>query len=302
VLAALGFWTVPTFLYAFGAVVVWLVWEIALAGRRRLLATRLVPALVATALLTVVLYAPVLVTAGVHALTGNQFVTPRGWSYFAHHLPSSLRATFARWHRDQAAPVWVLLALGFVVSCLPPVRPGRFRVSPAAAAVAFVAPVVAIQHVVPFERVWLFLLPLYFILACAGLPRVDVPRWAGSTAAIGLACLLGALVLRSGSILTSQETGAFPDAAAVADQLQGKLAPQDAVVTRLPASLPELQYYFHAKGLPPATLVQPPEDAPHVFVIEPADSSSPGLHGQEWQSPIEEARLSGSVIYRFDRR
>jgi hypothetical protein len=135
--------------------------------------------------------------------------------------------------------------------------------------------IVVVQRVAPFERVWLFLLPLYLVVASGGLlsraSTFRVPRWAGSTAAIGLACLLGALVVRSGSILASQETGAFPDAAAVAQTLRGRLGPEDAVVTTLPASLPELQYYFRRERLPLETLVRAPEQAQRVFVIATAE-------------------------------
>jgi len=54
----------------------------------------------------------------------------------------------------------------------------------------------------------------------------------------------------------------FPDAEGVARSLRGQLQPDDAVVTLLPASLPQLQYYFLARDYRPtywcATPALPP--------------------------------------------
>jgi hypothetical protein len=84
-------------------------------GERTLLRTRLLPAPLASAGLTALLYAPVIATSGVGALTRASFVESRSWPEFADRLPSSLSAMFAGWHRDQPAAVWAALALGFVL-------------------------------------------------------------------------------------------------------------------------------------------------------------------------------------------
>jgi hypothetical protein len=257
------------------------------------------------ALLSFVLYVPVVVVSGPERLVANRFVEPLGAQELARDLTTSLARTWSLWNRDLPWPLVVLLIAGVLAHTAQELKQRRAPLAVLALGVCLA--LVLVQRVAPFERVWLFLLPLYFVLATGGLlslATVTVPRWAGSTAVIGLACLLGAVVLRSGSILASQETGAFPDAAHVAEALRGKLGPEDAVVTQLPASLPELQYYFRRDGLPLAALVRPPEQAPHVFVIAP-DEQQVDLGALDpaasWQTPVLQARLPGSVVYRLDR-
>jgi hypothetical protein len=205
-------------------------------------------------------------------LLANRLVEPLGAADLARDLTTSLGRTWGFWNRDLPWPVVALLVVGVLVESAHALRRKRAPLGLLAGGVCLA--LVLVQRVAPFERVWLFLLPLYFILPGAGLVSMvslRVPRWAGGTAVIGLACILSALVLRSGSILASQETGAFPDAAGVAMALTSRLGPQDAVVTTLPASLPELQYYFRREGLPLDALVRPPEQAQHVFVVATTD-------------------------------
>ena len=342
--AALGFWAVPTMLYGVAIIAAWLAAEVlsgqavrrgplgpaspvhvgreaaepsqdapAASGHDRVWSSRqadqpprwpsLAVAAVLLGLVTFVLYLPVVVVSGPEQLVANRFVEPLGIQELARDLSTSLARTWELWNRDLPWPVVFLLVLGVVAQSAHELRRGRAPL--AVLAVGVCLGLVVIQRVAPFERVWLFLVPLYLVLASGGLMSLVsglAPRWATSTAVIGLACLLGALVLRSGSILRSQETGAFPDAAAVADDLGGQLGPTDAVLTSVPASLPELQFYFHARGLPTASLVRPPEEAQRVFVVTPADSGRPGLPSADWQTAVEESRFSVSVVYRLDRR
>ena len=110
--------------------------------------------------------------------------------------------------------------------------------------------------------------------------------------------ILGFATLSSGSILRSTETGAFPDAEAVARSLAGHLAAGDAVITQAPASLPELQYYFARAGLPIDALVRPPETAERVYVVAP-DGATPRLEGWSTARPID--RFAGSELFELAR-
>jgi hypothetical protein len=151
-----------------------------------------------------------------------------------------------------------------------------------------------VQRVAPFERVWLFLLPLYLAVASAGLARfIDGRLLAG---AFGIA--LGFFTLTSGSILASTETGVFPDAEAVTRALAPRLAPDDAVMTTLPASLPELQYYFPRSGLPIDVLVRSPDEAQNLWVIEAA-GLTPNVIG--WRTQTEIGEFPMSTLFELKR-
>jgi 4-amino-4-deoxy-L-arabinose transferase-like glycosyltransferase len=254
-LGALGLFTIPTMVYGIGAVVVWLAVSLTVDGRRELLRTRLLPSLVLLAALSALLYAPVIAVSGAGSLVHNSFVEPQSWSYFAHHLPSSVGATFSRWHRDQPAVVWAMLAVGFAAGVVLHRRIGRVKVPPVVGPLVFIPPMLALQHVVPFERVWLFLLPLYFITAGAGLVALgrELGAWRHRDAALalGAAALCMALAgqaVASRAVLHSEDTSTFRDAPEVAAFLVRYVEPGDRFLVSPPADL-ILEYYLDAAGL-----------------------------------------------------
>jgi hypothetical protein len=287
---AAGAYALPTMLFGVAIVTVWLfveAWRSSALGWRRVLASELILALLVT-----LLYLPVILVSGADKLVGNRFVVPLDANELVVQLPRSLAQTWALWNRDVPLPLAALLALGFVVGTFVDVHRRRVPLGPVAFLVC--AGFVLVQRVAPFERVWLFLLPLYCVIASFGLARfVD-----GRLLAVVFGATLGLATLSSGSILRSAETGAFPDAEAVARSLSGRLTEGDAVVTTLPASLPELQYYFPRAGVPVDGLVRPPEEAVHLYVIVASDGV-PSVAG--WTRPVEVGRYPESALFVLER-
>jgi hypothetical protein len=66
----------------------------------------------------------------------------------------------------------------------------------------------------------------------------------------------------------------------------------------VPASLPELQYYFPRAGLPIDALVRSPETAAHVYVVVP-DGVAPRVDG--WGEPRPIDRFAGSALFELAR-
>jgi hypothetical protein len=290
---ALGAYDLPTMLYgvAIGAACFWL-WSGTREEQRRVRAPHLLAAGLVLGLLVVLLYLPVLVISGADKLISNRFVVPLGWTELGPELARSLGRTWDFWNRDVPWPLAALLAVGFAVAMALELRKRRVPLGLLAPLICLL--LVAAQRVAPFERVWLFLLPLYLAIAAAGLARfVD-----GRLLAAIFGLVLGFFTLTSGSILTSPETGAFPEAEAVTSALAPRLAPDDAVVTQLPASLPELQYYFPRYGLPTALLVRPPEEGQNVWVVAPP-GVKPDVPGFPNVSEVE--RFVGASLYNLGR-
>ncbi len=284
--AALGAYAVPTMLYGVAVVAVWLLIDRRLTPRH-LLASGLILGLV-----TVVLYLPVIVISGPDKLAANRFVVPLTFAELPGELSHSLLSTWAFWNRDVPWLVAALLLFGFCATVLNELRERRVPLGLLALGVCFV--LVLAQRVAPFERVWLFLLPLYLTIASAGLARfVD-----GRLLALVFGGVLAYTTLTSGSILASTETGAFPGAEGVARTLAPRLAPDDAVTTHLPASLPELQYYFSRAGLPINVLVREPAEAQNLWVIEPP-GTSPSLAG--WPNVTEIQRFPSATLFELKR-
>jgi len=285
--AALGAYAVPTMLYGVAIAAAWLLIA------RRIPPPHLAAAALVLGLLTVLLYLPVLIISGPDKLATNRFVVPLVLAELPSELARSLASTWAFWNRDAPLPLAALLLFGFCATVFFELR--RRNVPLGLLAVAVCLLLVLVQRVAPFERVWLFLLPVYLTIASAGLARFVDGRLLG----LAFGAVLGYTVLTNGSIQGSTETGVFPDAEAVADTLAPRLAPDDAVTTQLPASLPELQYYFPRSGLPISVLVRAPDDAQNLWVIAPPDSVPTPTAA--WPSVIEVQRFPTATLFELRR-
>lgn len=247
ILAALGFFTIPVMLYPWGALLVWLTLSEAPPWPR---VASLIPAAVLTLMLTLLLYTPVLVKTGLQLLMLNRFVEPRPWSDFIAEWPAAAASVWRDWMRHLPLEVQAVLGVGFLVS-LVWYRQRLWHGLPLPlAAVIWIVPVVVIQRVVPFERVWLFLLPLYAGAACAGVLQVIEPvlarlaRIRSALVSLGAVCLA---VTLAGRVAALQPVP-IGDAQAATDFLRGYLRPGDEVVAAPPMDWP-LRYYFKRYGL-----------------------------------------------------
>jgi 4-amino-4-deoxy-L-arabinose transferase-like glycosyltransferase len=299
VVSALGFYTIPIMLYPFGGVVVWLLLSIATGDAKQEDAQRharsdstrsdlvrnaqgsavagLFVACVLTMLLAGELYSPVLAVSGPKAVFANKWVKASPLPIVLHRLPASLASTWRDWNRD--LPMWltVALAAGFVISLMWHRRVSRQRVPLTLVLLLWVGPLVFVQRVIPFERVWLFALPLYFIGAAAGLAIALEPvfarlhlRHAMAPVAVVLALFVGVRVERSGSVYVSSvyltnESRGMP---ALAAWLKAQVKPGDSIVAVPPSDGP-LRYYLQNEGVPPSYF------ASHVGA---PNRASPGPH------------------------
>ncbi len=267
VLGALGFFTVPVMLYPFGAVVAWLATAIWLDGRdRRLFHLRLVPAVLMTVALTLLLYLPILATSGVDALTSNPFVQSQSVSYVFDEWPDSIVRVASGWHRDLPLAVAIALAVAFAIGVVFHRRLARQPVPPAAAALAWIVPIVLAQRVVPFERVWLFLLPLYLVTAAAGLAWIlRRQQLVAAVALVGCAALV-ATAFATRSVYHSEDTSTFRDGEQVARFVESRLEPGQKVLVAPPADL-ILEYWLGQHGFDAAELVYWDEPSEELLVV-----------------------------------
>src|SRR6202011_1520416 len=103
-------------------------------------------------------YLPVILISGADKLVSNRFVVPLDLAELSSELPRSLASTWRLWNRDLPLPVSVLLVAAFVFATVTEVR--RKSLALGVLAPALCLAMVLVQRVAPFERVWLFLLPL----------------------------------------------------------------------------------------------------------------------------------------------
>jgi 4-amino-4-deoxy-L-arabinose transferase-like glycosyltransferase len=264
VLTPLGFLTIPIMLYPFGGIVTWMVlaWLAAkIRGRPTLRLDRLACAVMVAGLLTVVLYLPVVSRSGVESVVANRIVAPRRFEEVVRELPGSLAAVWIQWNLDLPRVVawglvaaWALSLIGLALA-----RGGCGAPSALTLIVfGWTLAVVLAQRVVPFDRVWLFLLPFYAACVASGvgsivgwLPGIRPSRKSVACSVLAVLLALGqtALVVRNGEIPTEAARLSLNHGEQIARELKARLRPGDAVIAELPCDAP-LKYDLILQGIP----------------------------------------------------
>jgi hypothetical protein len=316
VLSALGFYTLPTMLYAFGVVAGWLLMMALrnnMGAERLAIVRRLAISSAAAAALTLLLYGPVLLVWGPNALVANKFVAPESWERVLSALPASAASTWQLWNVAMPTVVSLVVAMGFAVTLALHARVSRYPVSPAIVGILWIVPVLLAQRVVPYERVWLFLLPLYLVLASAGLvfvwDRVAPTMVRDRTEVVGIMGLVLGLALAWNVAATqspyySNDTGVLRDGESITTWMKGHLKTGDVVMAVVPADAP-LEYYFPVYNLRPAdywysTQLHGPELEPGRRVLAVVRDAGPGLDAMLKTAGLTTGSLSNpELVERF---
>lgn len=277
-LGAVGLYTVPVTIYPLGATALW----IALDRLRRVerspgaVMRTLAPLAAATLgvmLLAGLLYAPILRSSGLGALTSNKLALPVTWPHFARLVPKFVYELVLTW--TSPFPWWcapVLFALAFW-GMRGDAR--ERRVPLALAVIAWCVGVLCLTHRTPFVRFWLSILPLFLLAAGRGLARwaetwrrraPRLPHLDAAWGAVLLASLAGAVALSTRAAETSDDTGTFRPANAVTTLVGPRLRPGDRVLAIIPANAP-LLYYFGVRGIDMGYLGTPDSLTRRRFVV-----------------------------------
>ncbi|MDB4898523.1 MAG: hypothetical protein JWN53_331, partial [Gemmatimonadetes bacterium] len=249
-LGAIGLYTVPVTVYPLGAVSLWIAldalrrargdWHSALPVLARLAATT-----VTVVVLAALLYAPIIRSSGLAALTSNKLALPLGWTHFARVLPRFTFELATTWTSPLpwwSAPIVFALALWGVRR----ERPAD-DASLALATVAWCVGMLVLTHRTPFVRFWLSILPLFLLAVGRGLARwgaiwarrvPSLARIDAAWSAAVLATAVGVVALATRAAIVSDDTGSFPPARAVTALIGSRLRPGDRVLAVIPANAP----------------------------------------------------------------
>jgi hypothetical protein len=263
-LSALGFYTIPIMLYPFGIVVMWLFLSIIYQQNqvnRTLFIRGLISTLICTSIFTFFLYVPVLIVSGFESIGVNRFVVSKPWSYYVAQFYPYLTSVWKHWNKDLPLGISFLCAGGVIIGLIFRKRMTFFPVPLDLAAVLWCLPVLTLQRVMPPDRVWLFLLPLYLGCASVGMSFIihHIASKITSTARYKSAlCLLVPVVLslwlsyncvQKRSVYYSRETGTLRDAEQITLFMKGYLRAGDKIVAVCPSDSP-LNYYFTEHDVP----------------------------------------------------
>ena len=270
VVGALGLYAVPIMIYPIGGALLWILVSGGLAGRPvgPLLTRVAATALVAT-ILTLLLYAPVYAASGVRSVTANEFVEPRTWSKLLDLFPEHVSNTVETWARDLPLAAAILLGAGLLGGIVASPWISRFPAPVLVAVVAWALVVVAAQRVVPYTRVWLFLVPLAAATTAGFFGWLLERRpWAARAApaiALTVAVAGSLLVLDADSVRESRETGALLDAPAIAELLAERVEPGDRILATGSDTI--LEYYLERDGIDAGPLLYTTEPSDRTYVV-----------------------------------
>ena len=218
---------------------------------------RLVGSLLAGGLLTLLLYTPTFQRTGVGSVVSNSFVKARPFEDFRRELPGSLALVWDQWNLDIPRPIaFCLVVLWIIAFFLPsPRRSGvRSITGLFMTLLATTLAVVCYQRVIPFDRVWLFLAPVYLGMVATGLSAISgawlrpPKRWDFSIAVM-IAIGLAGCVWHSPSIPEESSKLTVNHGRRLVRRIAAEIQPGDAVITELPCDGP-LRYYLMADNLP----------------------------------------------------
>lgn len=261
-LSALGFYTIPVFLYPFGTVCLWTFLSILKEvneGKNKSMFLFFFFVFL-TFLLTFLLYLPVIQFSGLGALIANQFVLPLSWGKFFPEFYASIVPNLKLFHWGIPLLYRFLLLAGFFLALIFHRKIASHKIPIIYTALGFTIPVIIIQRVVQYNRIYIFLFPIYYGLASAGLhfsfkKLLSVFKSKNAKELIFLffalifTITLGVGVIFSQSVYYSNFSGSFRDGEKVTLFFKNYLKPKDKILVYCPIDH-VLFYYFKYHNQP----------------------------------------------------
>ena len=233
-ISALGMLTIPTMAFALAGIFLWMVWCTFSSAQVNARAVRLalVWCGVKCIALTLLMYAPTLWLSGLQALLRNEFVQSQDFRAFIGGLRWHVEGTAVQFARDTPPVTLAFLFIACAGGVLRGLRMADSRVvSLCVCLLAGAAALLLANHRIPFERTWIYLIPIVAILADAGLSLMGSwPNLIGRRiliAAFLVSLMLPALPVARGSVFTYDDTGLYQDGPVVGALLAKNMSEGD---------------------------------------------------------------------------
>ena len=268
--AALGFYTIPIFLYPMAGISLWLVVSYLIETNpwrdkvRKIIIFFLTCAI--AGVLTLLLYSPVIFWGtGIASLVSNEIVESQNWFTFVANLSPRLTNTALNWMTGIAPAFRPLLLGGFAISLLFYRRVSNQTLPLQVFLVLGAFVFMLIQRVVPLFRVWLYLDAFYMFFVAAGLAwLLDLflklflsPHLTEKI--LGLLIILISLIYLGYSFqglrVSILQADDFPEEYA-ADYIKEHIQPEDTLIALPPIDI-QTAYYLAITGIPFDRFYQP---------------------------------------------
>lgn len=270
-LGAMGMLAMPSMLFAIGGTGLWMILVDRAQGAsgRQILQQIALPLAGLTVFFTAILYLPAaLVNGGLSNVMSNRFFNPLPTAEFLQAIPGHATATLSALATGIGPVGGLALVALAIAGPLEAWRQGR--VASALLLPAMLAGCIAmflLKRSIPFERTWIFLIPVLLIAADGGflvlLRRLGLPSAAVALPALMIVPLAFALAA-SPARHPLPEMGTVPEAAAISTALAREISSRDIVCVSLPADAPV--HYYLLRALSESTL--PPSASARVLIVQ----------------------------------
>lgn len=263
--AALGFYTIPIFLYPMAGICLWVFvtylvtrepWQTKLYKLAVFLGICIL-----SILLTLLLYSPVIIFgSGLSSLIGNEIVKPLNWSTFLENLDPRMIKAWNKWMMGVNSTIENLFSAGFLLSLLLYRKVSNQKLPLPVFLALGAAIIVVLQRVTPLPRIWLYLEVFYLMFAGAGLvwpAELLLSRFARPPLTekfLSVAILLTFIGVFTNSLIARQQNPVYQDLdilpeAYAADYLAAHLTPADIIVATGPVDI-QTAYYLSLHDIP----------------------------------------------------
>ncbi|MDP8253401.1 MAG: glycosyltransferase family 39 protein [Candidatus Kaelpia aquatica] len=277
--SVLGLYTIPVMIYPIAVGLFLFLTRVIQDKFKKNKIKMLIISMTAVLLLSFGLYLPIILKSGLASIFANRFVIP-GCSFdFIEELPKYLSSLWLSWMRD--FPGWSRLALALVLF-MAIAGSGELRkkyISIITPAVLAIISILLLNRRFPPQRVFLFLIPLYFGIISSALVYIfkcDFKKILFRALIVLAALSLSLAVINEGAVIKSEETGALNGAEDAVLFLKEQLKEGDNVVCFMPADF-ILAYYFHRHNVSWAYLGADLKTTERVFVVLKKDQDLSSL-------------------------
>lgn len=264
VTGALGFYSIPIFLYPMAGISLWVLltylingetWQIKWKKIGEFLIT-----CIASGILTLILYSPVILFGtGLKSLIGNDIVRSLTWNDFMTEIPSRISKTWKDWGKHSSLFIKQALAGGFLLSILFYRKASNQKLPMQILLLLAAVIALAVQRVSPLPRVWGYLEMFYVIFSVAGLiwfvtfifsTFISTQNFDKFVTPI---ILLTTLLFSANTILVSQSPETIADRTDspemyIAEYLSANLTENDTIIATAPTDI-ETAYYLKVFGI-----------------------------------------------------
>lgn len=261
---ALGFYSIPIFLYPMAGVSLWVITTYLVSDETQDAKWEKLKyfllACLGSGVLTFLLYSPVIIFGtGFHSLIANDIVKSQSWHDFGDNFITRSFLTWQSWMSPITPAIRYLLGLGFILSIVFYRKTSSQRLPLQIFLVLGAVIMLVLQRVFPLPRIWGYLEMFYLLFSAAGLigtgylvfPKIDREQQrqtilSTSVLLITLAIFVS-ITLRTQSRQARLDRTIAPEKFA-ADFLAENLTSNDIIIAVAPADI-ETAYYLKINGV-----------------------------------------------------